>query len=186
MDAVRWLEFPKTAAGDREFRGLEFVPLEECAEIRTKWRTVWPTTGRQPSWDAIGRASDAWILVEARANAPEFSSPPCGASPDTHKQIVKALNATKRQLGVNRFYPWDGTFYQYANRLTVLRFLREQGIDAHLVFIYFTGDQFPDDTPCPQTATEWERLIEARRLTLGIPDNHALSAYDHHIFLPAL
>jgi hypothetical protein len=182
---IEWLDFPRTDGREREYRGLEFLAGPEYADTRDAWATVWPTTGRQPSWDAIARAGDRWLLVEAKANAPEFVTPPCKATPDAHKLIVKALNATKRELGVDRFYAWDASYYQYANRLTVLRFLRERAVDAHLVFVYFTGDAFPDGTPCPAIAAEWEELIEARRLTLGLPQRHALGDYDHHVFLPA-
>jgi hypothetical protein len=68
----------------------------------------------------------------------------------------------------------------------MLWFLRKHGISARLVFVYFTGDAFPDGTPCPATEEEWERLIEARRLTLGLPRRHALSEYEHHVVIPAL
>jgi hypothetical protein len=43
---------------------------------------------------------------------------------------------------------------------------------------------FPDDTPCPQTAEEWEPLFKARQLTLGLPEEgHKLSPYESHVFL---
>jgi hypothetical protein len=122
--------------------------------------------------------------VEAKANAPEFCSPPTTASSASREKIVKALDVTKGRLGVHRFYSWHGTYYQYANRLVVLDLLRRHGVDAHLAFVYFLGDRFPDGTACPSSVEDWEALIEARRLTLGLPVNHALSPYDHHVFLP--
>lgn len=67
----------------------------------------------------------------------------------------------------------------------MLWFLRRQKIDAALLFIYFYGDTFPDGTPCPATQAEWGELLEARRLTLGLPREHKLSKYEHHVFLPA-
>jgi hypothetical protein len=183
---LEWLPFPRTPKGDRELRGLEFLQGQRFQDVRTAWAHTWPATGRQPSWDAVAHAGDAWILLEAKSNVPEFVSPPCSATPASREQIVKALNQTKRLLGVTRFLAWNGTYYQYANRLTVLRFLHEHGVLAHLVFVYITGDRFPDGTPCPASPAEWEPLIEARRLTLGLPETHALSGFDHHIFLDAL
>jgi hypothetical protein len=183
---VSWLPFPMTTSGDREYRGIEFLAGPEYASLREAWRAVWPVTGRQQSWDAVGRAGSEWLLVEAKANAPEFCTPASTASPASRTKIVRALNKTKRRLGVHRFYAWDASYYQYANRLTMLDFLRQRAVPAHLVFIYFTGDQFPDDTPCPQTAADWEPLLEARRVTLGLPRRHDLSPYEHHVFLPAL
>ena len=79
-----------------------------------------------------------------------------------------------------------GTYYQHANRLAVVWFLRvKHGIDAHLVSVYFLGDVFPDGRSCPATEDEWQSLIEARRLTLGLPKAHALSPFEHDVFLSA-
>jgi hypothetical protein len=124
------------------------------------------------------------LLVEAKSNHPEFSTPPSGASKKSKEQIERSLNRVKRHLKVHRFFPWTGTYYQYANRLACVWFLRENDIDARLVFIYFTGDTFPDETPCPATEAQWKNLLEARRLTLGLPLEHALSPFEHDVFLP--
>lgn len=184
--SLAWLDYPKTASGrDREFQGLSFLGTA-ATPLRQEWRAAWPTTGRQQSWDAIGRLDDAWLLVEAKSNAPEFTSPPTTATPDSLKTIKRTLNRVKRDLGVHRFVPWTGTYYQYANRLAMLWFLRKHDVEARLVLIYFYGDKFPDATPCPRTPREWEPLFDARRLTLGLPKRHALSKYEHHVFLPAL
>jgi hypothetical protein len=182
---VKWRTSPRTRSGAaRESRGLEFLDPVEHRAVRAEWRRFWPTSGRQPTWDAIGSADGRWLLVEAKANHPEFTSPPTGAGPESKKQIERALNQVKKELHVHRYCPWVGTYYQYANRLAVLWFLRQRDVDAHLAFIYFTGDVFPDGTPCPSSEREWKRLIEARRLTLGLPRRHALSPFEHHVFLP--
>lgn len=87
-------------------------------------------------------------------------------------QIRRALARLKRDLGVHRYFCWTGTYYQYANRLATLWFLQKQRVAVRLVFVYFKGDVFPDGTPCPQTEQDWEALIEARRLTLGLAKEH--------------
>jgi hypothetical protein len=51
------------------------------------------------------------------------------------------------------------------------------------VFVHFVGDRFPDRTPCPQNQAEWERLIEARRVTPGLPTQHVLSVRIAAVFL---
>jgi hypothetical protein len=94
------------------------------------------------------------------------------------------LNRTKGPLGVHKDVSWIHSYYQYANRLAILDFLRQNDIDACLVFIYFTGDRFPDARTCPASETEWKRLIEARRLTLGLPKTHHLSRYEYDLFVP--
>ena len=78
-----------------------------------------------------------------------------------------------------------GTYYQYANRLAFLYFLNVIArVPARLVFLYFTGDRFPDGRPCPATIERWNELINARRLTLGLEHEHALTDRVHTIFLP--
>jgi hypothetical protein len=183
--SITWLDFPQGRSGEREYRGLEFLPRSEYREVLAGWREFWPTSGRQPTWDAVGRANGDWLLVEAKANEPEFTGAPSAASPESLKQIKKALGKVKGDLGVHRHYAWTGSYYQYANRLAVLWFLRKHRVPAHLVFVYFTGDVFPDKTPCPRTKAGWETMIDARRLTLGLPRRHRLSKFDHHVFLPA-
>ena len=101
--------------------------------------------------------------------------------------IERALNRVKEHLGVHRDFPWLGTYYQHTNRLAVLYFLVVQAkIATRFVEVFITGDAFPDECPCPQNQAEWERLIEARRLTLGLPRQHPLSARISRVFLPAL
>jgi hypothetical protein len=184
--AVRWLEFPKTKAGDRELTGMEF--LTDRVAI-AQWKEFWPQWGRQPSWDAVGQlvggAECAWTLVEAKANWPEFCSAPCGATGAKSLEMIEhAIGRTKKHLGVFRRFPWLGTYYQYANRLACLYFLREViEVPAHLVFLYFIGDQFPDGTPCPSSIQEWHSLIEAAHLTIGLPSRHPLSPYVHDVFI---
>jgi hypothetical protein len=185
--SIRWLGFPRAPRGDdREFRGLEFLPREFYREVQREWKEFWPTTGRQPTWDAIGRAGEDWLLVEAKANHPEFTGSPSRASPASLRLIEQRLNQVKRDFGVHRFFSWTGSYYQYANRLAALWFLRKREVPAQLVFVYFFGDEFPDGTPCPASKAEWKTLFEARRLTLGLPKRHKLSAYEHHVILPAL
>jgi hypothetical protein len=127
----------------------------------------------------------AWVLIEAKANAVEFVTPPCAASKDGGRgQIEKVLGRVKSALGVQRHYPWLGTYYQYANRLAVLYFLNQQAkVPARLLNVYFIGDCFPDGRECPESVERWRELIEARRITLGLPKPHALSDRTHEAFL---
>jgi hypothetical protein len=186
LDSIRWLPFFRVEDGEREHRALEFLPELTFEPLRPSWRDFWPQRGHQQSWDAIGTAGTDWLLVEAKANWPEFCTPPTTAKGDGLKTIENSLGRVRRDLGVSRWFRWTGTYYQYANRLATLWFLREHGVGARLVSVYFTGDRFPDRTPCPASEAEWLALIETRRLTLGLPKDHALSAFEHHVFLAAL
>ena len=97
----------------------------------------------------------------------------------------------KSLLHVHHRFSWTKNYYQHANWLFVLSFL-ERKLSFHLVFLYFTGEKFPDNTPCPRDPEEWSQLIHARHLTVGLassgePDKlraHELGKGVHEIFLP--
>src|SRR5436309_2727579 len=80
--SVHWLPFLPHAAGDREYRALEFLPPETLRELRPAWNEFWPQRGHQQSWDAVGSADGDWLLVEAKSNWPEFCTPPTTAKGD--------------------------------------------------------------------------------------------------------
>ena len=187
--ALVWAYPDPTHPELKEPKGMSF-----CFDraVRDAWRAFWPQTGNQQRWDGIATIGDEWLLMEAKANHPEFVGAPCGASfekasdPQTlsSRQVIeKALNQTKKALGVHRDFSWMGSYYQYTNRLAALHFLTTLGIAARLVFIHFCGDVFPDGRPCPASQRDWAPLIEARHLTLGLPAHHALSDRVHEVFL---
>jgi hypothetical protein len=180
---VEWIQ----ADGNKEWKGMRFL---RDPVLEGKWEKFWPQRGNPPNWDAVGRLnmgdSSGWLLLEAKANHPEFCSPPTGAVGLSKDTIRKALGRTKNHLGVHRDFPWLGTYYQYANRLACLYFLNIiANVPTRLIFVYFTGDRFPDSRRCPQTEAEWHGLIEACHSTLGLPQKHALSGRIHEVFLPA-
>lgn len=183
---IEWV-YPSGAIGEREPEGLEF--LIDKQEVLARWKEYWPQRGRAQTWDGIAKlvhgGAYEWLLIEAKANTVEFVTPPCGASKDGGRdQIEKALNRLKAHLGAHRNFPWLGTYYQYANRLAVLHFLNDlSAIPARLVHVYFVGDRFPDGRECPSNEAEWQRLIEARRLTLGLGKDHLLAPRTHEVFL---
>jgi hypothetical protein len=62
--------------------------------------------------------------VEAKANIPEVVSPGTGAEDKRRALLEKSLAEVRASLGVNPSISWSGKFYQYANRLAHLYFLR--------------------------------------------------------------
>jgi hypothetical protein len=175
------------AMGEPE--GMEFLKGDDAT--LAKWRGFWPQKGKQPTWDGVAMALHArgseWVLVEAKANRPEFCSGPCGAVGSGRRKIERAMAEVKKHLEVHLRFPWLGTYYQYANRLACLYFLTQvAGAASRLAFVYFYGDSFPDETPCPNSEAEWREAIHACHLTLGLPATHALSSRVHEVFLPAL
>ncbi len=85
--------------------------------------------------------------------------------------------------GFQRF-PLLRSYYQFCNRLAVLYFLHQQGVGAHLLFLYFVGDKRDNRVICPETKAEWREALKEQDEHVGLPDNHLLSAYVHKLFLP--
>lgn len=184
------------APNQHEFENLDFLSTGEFAETVSEFKRVWPTTGTGISWDGIAWAESTprqLILIEAKANQPELCSAPSGAGEASLKVISSALGRAKSFLRVHYRFSWTKSYYQYANRLFVLSFL-ERKLSCHLVFLYFTGEKFPDGTPCPRDPEEWRELIHACHLSLGLaspnePEKlwaHELGKRVHEIFLPVL
>src|ERR1700691_3546921 len=97
---VKWVIPPE---GTKEWKGMNFLRDEPLA--MQEWRRFWPQRGNPPNWDAIARldlqAGSECLLFEAKANHPEFCSPPCGAVSPSREIIQKALGRTKTYLNVH-------------------------------------------------------------------------------------
>ncbi|MEI2719904.1 MAG: hypothetical protein V9E87_07130 [Gemmatimonadales bacterium] len=119
------------------------------------------------------------ILVEAKAHFGELSSS-CGAGAKSLAVIRGSLDRTKHEFGAPAEADWLNGFYQYANRLAHLAFLRSHGVDAHLVFLYFYGDH---DMKGPGSAAEWKAALPKVYQHLGISGDLAKSGVVN-VFLP--
>jgi len=187
---IEWLDFPFSSVGgplrdDREFKGLAFL---ESEDILAKWSQFWPQSGNAQNWDAVGRATiggeKAWVLVEAKAHAEEIESR-CGAKSQRSKaKIEKALRAVRAHVGATAqpLEHWFEPYYQYANRLAVLCFLEREGVNAHLVNVYFYGER-KSGWQCPQSAAGWEDVVRVEEAWLGIARDSAMMKRVHHVFL---
>ena len=145
------------------------VPLEE----------FWPKRG--PQWDALGVDNKTVFLVEAKAHVPEIVSPPTGAGLESKSNIIDSFAEVKEYLNVNNNIDWTGTFYQYANRIAHLYYLRVlNGIDAYLVNLYFLNDKSVDG---PSTKDEWIGALAVIKQYLGIPKRNKLDKYMLEIFI---
>jgi hypothetical protein len=188
--SLQWLYPDQSGQRGEEFKGLNFLKTDSWAPGTPKaldaWTTFWPTTGTPICWDGVailhenGQPS-RWLLLEAKANHPEFTGAPSRASAPSLEKIKAALGATKRHFAVHRDFDWTGSYYQFANRLTVMRFMNRHGVPTTLIEVLFAGDRFPDGRPCPESDAAWHSLLEARRLTLGLrtltPDDHVVDVF---------
>ncbi len=146
-----------------EYRDSDFLERVGLGDLRSTLGAFWPRGG--PQWDALARLSDGRIiLVEAKAHTKELRSH-CTASPASRQTIEAALALARRHFGAPDSADWTRDYYQYANRLAHLYFLRTHGVDAQLVFFYFLNDT---DMEGPTSTAEWTVALADVHRTLGI------------------
>jgi hypothetical protein len=190
--SIEWLDFDFSGVadaehnhGDRELTGVDFLPTDHPA--RAAWRELWPQRGSVQNWDAV-----AWLqypdhreclLLEAKANVEELRSASGAKHAGSVSKIKRALDETKRAMGVDPARDWNQPYYQYANRLAFLHFLATQGVAARLCFLYFTGDAVPGRS-CPKSRKEWKPAIDEMKAHLGLTGRSELETRVHHTYLP--
>lgn len=150
-----------------EYRDAAFLKKVGLERLTSSLAAFWPKRG--PQWDGLAVAADGSVfLFEAKAHLREMSSTCQAGSDNSRRLISKALATTKAAYGVPESSDWQSGFYQYANRLAHLYFLRRHGFQANLVFVYFTGDQ---EMVGPLSEEEWRRQLKAVGRHLGLPDS---------------
>jgi len=169
-DDIHWLDFnfaEKPGQLDEELKGVEFA----SPNVQKAWRDFWPSTGNQQNWDCVGQTSAGKILlVEAKAHLGELKSP-THAKNDGKEKIKAAFAAVKQSIGVVPTANWMGDYYQFANRIAALWFLKEHGTDAALINIYFLNDLGNTRRKCPKDTDSWRAIIADEYEHLGITNN---------------
>lgn len=163
-----------------EYRDNDFLDkLGLLEKVSYKLSDFWPKNG--PQWDALGKTADRVFIVEAKANIPELVSTPSGAGHVSKLIIEDSFSELKEYLNVTDQVDWTGKFYQYANRLAHLYFLRvRNGIPAYLLFVYFINDQSVEG---PSTKGKWEGAIETMEKYMCVPKRHKMRKYIRDIFV---
>lgn len=169
---IDWLS-PVASDEFAEYRDGASLDRLQLAELGNALTDFWPLRG--PQWDALGR-SDAGdvILVEAKAHIAELCSPGTKAGEDSRRKISQALRETIEWLGAAPLAGWDVAFYQLANRLAHLHFLRSNGIPAWLVLVNFVGDA---EMKGPKSREAWEAAYAVAWHVMGLGKRHKLSPY---------
>jgi hypothetical protein len=146
-----------------EYRDSDFLERIGLGDLRPTLGAFWPRGG--PQWDALACLSDGRIvLVEAKSHTSELRSH-CTASPTARESIEAAFALARPYFGAADSADWTRDYYQYANRLAHLYFLRTHGVDAHLVFFYFLNDT---DMAGPTSAAGWSSAIADIHKALGV------------------
>jgi hypothetical protein len=139
----------------------------------------WPAAG--PVWDGLARTNGGDILlIEAKAHVPEMVTGGTRASAASRSRIEEALKHVQNKLARSGTVDWSGTFYQYANRLAHLYFLREENhVPAHLVYIYFLN---ATDVSGPSEIAEYLGALKVIEHYMGL-GRHRMQKYIHKIFV---
>jgi hypothetical protein len=163
---LTWLS-PLRADEFAEYRDSDFLHLIGQGHLAAELGSFWPKRG--PQWDALATDGGEQIfLLEVKAHAGEMKST-CRAEDDTSlKKIQIACDTTKQVLRADPQSDWLKGYYQYANRLAHLCFLRKHDVKAWLVFLYITGDT---EMGGPRSEAEWAPHICAVHKHLGIQQN---------------
>jgi hypothetical protein len=185
---IEWLDFPFAidgSGGDAEWKGLDFLPKDKA--LQNEWAAFWPQGKGIQNWDAVGEMTGCpdkeWLLVEAKAHIEEIYSDCKAIERGGRSKIQGSFDNVKTAMGVPAERDWLNGYYQYCNRLAVLYFLAQHNVKAHLLFVYFTGDQFPNKFICPETAAQWKEALQNQDEHVGVPPNNALYGRIHKLFL---
>jgi hypothetical protein len=174
--SFEWIS-PSESDAWSEYRDGAFLAAIGQQNLSPALKAFWPRGG--PQWDGLGRDSTGAVyLIEAKAHLAEMAST-CQASTDSEQMITRAFAGTKAKLGAFPSSDWLRGYYQYANRLAHLHFLRDQGVDARLIFLYFTNDS---DMGGPESRDAWERSSQAVKQHLGLPADREIPGL-HNIYL---
>lgn len=172
LPPLTWVS-PLAADGFAEYRDGDFLRRLDLGHLAPALAGFWPARG--PQWDGLARFPGGVVLAEAKAHLREFDTPPSAAGPASAQRIAAAFARVQTALGVTPSAPWERRFYQYANRLAHLWWLRAQGINAHLLLIGFLNDP---DLNGPATAAEWQGAVALAEAELGLSP---LAAVLHHL-----
>lgn len=149
-----------------EYRDAPFLERVGLERLAPSLAAFWPARG--PQWDALAVAPDGSVfLFEAKAHVTEMSSS-CQARAESSRRLINiAFSTAKAAFGVPESSDWLSGFYQYANRLAHLYFLRKHGVRASLVLVYFTGDQ---EMGGPLSQAEWTPHLKEVHRHLGLSE----------------
>lgn len=176
---IKKIEWVSPLKSDRykEYRDDQFLKKLGLEKNVRNLRKFWPLMG--PQWDALGKEENHYFILEAKANIPETISNMKAEKEKSIVQIHQSLQETKKYLNCINGKNWEQGFYQYANRVAHLYFLRYQcNVNAYLVFLYFLNDE----THIPTSRLEWEGAIKLQKRLMSL-EKHKLQRYITSVFI---
>lgn len=159
-----------------EYRDECFLQQVNLTHLSSELVDFWPARG--PQWDGLGLAGGKVVLVEAKSHLRELRSLPSAAGPASRARIQSALELARGSLGGTGSAPWASNYYQLANRLAHLDFLRSRGVDAHLLLVGFVNDL---DMKGPKGSEEWDAAYKTAFEVLGLNASSVALQCVHHV-----
>ena len=177
---------------------LKVLGLKEWTDSKIPLNQFWPKNG--PHWDGLGFCINNNIekvfIVEAKSRLPEmFNDIYENIQPKSLELIKKSLTDVFKHIRPYCDYQyigdWTKAFYQYANRIAHLYYLRvlnelngiNSSADVYLVYVYFINDPYWHENAI-KTKEEWEGIISTVKHYLGFScGSHSLSNYVFDIFI---
>lgn len=182
-EAIEWRS-PLASDGYAEYQDQCFLDRLAVPPLRVPLDSFWPQKG--PCWDGLARTSSGrFLLVEAKAHIGEGLPDASSASSERSIDLInRSLSKAKIAFRASEKAAWPAPFYQYANRLAHLYFMRElNGLDAYLLFLYFADA--PDTSERERTnACEWCGARRVFNAALGLAADHPYRAVVQTIIWP--
>ncbi|NIR64498.1 MAG: hypothetical protein GWN76_10865 [candidate division Zixibacteria bacterium] len=180
QDDIEWLS-PLRGDSYAEYKDGDILNIFKISLLNRSLETFWPRGG--PVWDGLAKTSRGdVILVEAKSHISEMVSS-CQAGPQALRQIQESMIEAAKSY--ESFMPdnWTSGYYQYANRLAHLYFLRNlNDIPAWLVFLYFVNDH---EMSGPESKDKWKNAIAEVHDHLGVKAER-LKPYVIDVFVDVL
>lgn len=163
-ESIEWLS-PVASDGYAEYYDRSFLTLLGVDDSNAPLETFWPPSG--PRWDGLAKTSGGKvILVEAKAYIAEAVDFGSKAGASSLELIERSLAQAKSAYRARTEAVWTKPFYQYANRLAHLYYLRQLvGADAYLLFVCVAD---APDVAVPVSAAEWRGALTAIECALGL------------------
>jgi hypothetical protein len=176
-EQIKWLS-PLRKENFREYSDEAFLKKLGLPELIPELKEFWPKRG--PHWDGLGLSSSKKIfLVEAKSHIPELISSSKASDRNSIDKIQKSLSQTKEELESRSDFDWSKTFYQYANRLAHVHFLKKKDKIAYFVSVYFLNDS---EMNGPKTIDEWKGALHLLHRCLGL-EEHILNKLVVELFI---
>jgi hypothetical protein len=157
-DTIEWLS-PILKDDHAEYYDKGFLKILNIDnnKLEPPLHDFWPKSG--PRWDGLGKTNcNKYFLIEAKAHIEEAVDYCTGATSKVSIDLIEtSINRAKDFYSENKKVYWQKPFYQYANRIAHLYYLKElNNLNVFLIFIYFCD---APDVVKPTNEEEWKGHI---------------------------